>query len=75
VVFGSKKVAVSSHLAHPEQAGAGAYDGLIVEIAKFSQTRKPPVSPAESAEVLAFMEAADRSELQHGAEVPLEPVQ
>jgi predicted dehydrogenase len=74
IVFGTKRIAASGNLAHPDQPSGAAYDGLIDEIVKFFQTGKPPVSAAESLEVLSFMEAADRSKLQHGAEVALEPV-
>lgn len=52
----------------------GAYDGyrpLVVEIVSFFRTRKPPVSAGETLEIYAFMQAADESKRQDGAEVSL----
>jgi len=65
-VFGSKGIAPSG--------GYGGYEPLLVEICKFFRTGKPPVQPAETLEVLAFMEAADESKRQGGAPVTLESV-
>ena len=48
-------------------AAYGGYEPLLVEIAKFFQTGKPPVSAEETLEILAFMEAADESKRQNGA--------
>jgi enamine deaminase RidA (YjgF/YER057c/UK114 family)/dienelactone hydrolase len=45
-------------------AAVGASDGyrpLLVEIMKFFETGAPPVTPAETIELFAFMEAADES--------------
>jgi len=56
-------------------ASVGAYDGyapLVREIVKFYQTRVPPVTPEETLEILAFMEAADQSKRQNGAPVKLQ---
>ena len=50
---------------------SGTYDGLLVEIAKFFQTRKAPVDPAESLEVIEFMTAAQLSKERGGAAVPM----
>ena len=53
----------------------GAYEGyepLVVEFVKFFRTGKPPVSAEETIEIFAFMEAADASKRQGGAEVTLE---
>ena len=50
----------------------GAFDGyrpLAVEIAKFLQSRQPPVTAAETIEIYAFMEAADESKRQGGVPV------
>jgi hypothetical protein len=59
-----------------KQSGeAGKYDGykpLVVEIAKFFKTGKPPVAEEETLEILAFMEAADASKVQNGAAVTIE---
>ena len=55
----------------------GKYEGyapLLVEIVKFFKTGKPPVSPEETLEILAFMEAADASKQQGGAPVSIESV-
>ena len=55
----------------------GAYDGyrpLVVEIVKVFRTRQPPVSAEETLEIYAFMEAADESKRQGGAEVSLDSV-
>jgi hypothetical protein len=54
---------------------AGTFDGyapLVVEIAKFFQTGKPPVSAEETLEIMAFMEAADVSKHEGGAPVSIE---
>lgn len=59
------------------EGDVGSYDGyqpLVVEIIKFFRTGKPPVSAEETLEIYAFMEAADESKRQGGAEVTLESV-
>jgi hypothetical protein len=56
---------------------AGGFDGyapLVVQIVKFFQTGKPPVSEEETLEIIAFMEAADASKQQGGAPVSIESV-
>ena len=50
------------------------YAPLLAEIVKFFKTGKPPVSPEETLEIIAFMEAADASKLQGGAPVSIESV-
>ena len=58
-------------------APAGKFEGyepLIVEIARFFRTRKPPLSAEETLEIYAFMEAADESKRQGGRPVTLEEV-
>lgn len=61
-----------------KQSGeVGKYDGykpLVLEIAKFFKTGKPPVSEEETLEILAFMEAADASKAQNGAPVTIASV-
>lgn len=52
----------------------GGYTPLVVEIAKFFRTGKPPVSEQETLEIYAFMEAADESKRQNGATVTLASV-
>ena len=59
------------------EAPIGAYDGyapLVVEAIKTFQTGVVPVSPEETIEILAFMEAADESKRRGGAEVTLAEV-
>ena len=58
----------------PTRQMGGGYEPLVVEICKFFQTGKPPVSAAETIEIFAFMEAADESKRQGGAAVTLESV-
>ncbi len=53
---------------------SSGYGPLIVEIARFFRTGEPPVSEEETLEIYAFMEAADESKRQKGAEVTLESV-
>lgn len=55
----------------------GTFDGyepLIVEIIRFFQTGKPPVSPDETLEIFAFMEAAEQSKRLGGQPVKLATV-
>ncbi len=59
------------------EAAVGGYDGykpLVEEIVTFFRTGIAPVSPAETLEIYAFMEAADESKRQGGAEVTLASV-
>lgn len=56
---------------------SGGYDGyapLAVEIVKFFKTGQPPMSPEETLEIYAFMEAADESKRQGGKPVTIESV-
>jgi hypothetical protein len=66
VLFGTKAVA--------EQKGSGTYAPLIREVIKFFQTKVAPVSPEETLEIFAFMEAADESKRQGGKPVLLKDV-
>jgi hypothetical protein len=55
----------------------GAYDGyapLVQAAVKFFETGVAPVSPEETIEIFAFMEAADESKRRGGAEVTLKEV-
>jgi predicted dehydrogenase len=64
-VFGSKGIV---------QAGRfEGYEPLLAEIARFFRTGRPPVTAAETLEIIAFMEAAERSAAAGGVAVPLEP--
>lgn len=59
------------------ESAVGSFDGyapLVVEIVKFLQTRQAPVSPVETIELFAFMEAADESKRQGGKPVALADV-
>jgi len=59
------------------EAEVGKYDGydpLLFEIVKFFRTGIAPVTPAETLEIYAFMEAADESKRRNGAEVTLKEV-
>jgi hypothetical protein len=49
-----------------------SYPALVREIVKFMQTKTPPVSNAETLEIFAFMDAAQRSVAQGGALVKLD---
>ncbi|MGH9719887.1 MAG: Gfo/Idh/MocA family protein [Bryobacteraceae bacterium] len=61
VVFRPKAVVQSD----PKPAGGG-YEPLVREIVKFFQTRTPPVPAAETLEIVAFMDAAQRSKAAGG---------
>lgn len=55
----------------------GSFDGyepLMIEVAKFFRSGKPPVSAEETLDIYAFMEAADESKRRGGAEVSLASV-
>ena len=47
------------------------YDPLLAEIVRFFETGTPPVTEAETLEILAFMEAADNSKRKGGQPVDL----
>jgi hypothetical protein len=55
VVFRKDGVQVSPAKPHTD------YEGLVREIVKFFETGKPPVSNADTLEIFAFMDAAQRS--------------
>lgn len=59
------------------EAEVGTFDGyspLVAEIVKFFDTKIAPVSPEETMEIFAFMEAADESNRRGGGEVTLREV-
>ncbi len=66
VAFGSKAVLIKE----PKTS----YRELVVEIVKFFQTGVPPITPEETLEIMAFMEAADVSKQRNGAPVLLKEV-
>jgi hypothetical protein len=51
-----------------------SYEALCREIGRFFKTEIPPVSPAATLEIYAFMEAADESLRRGGASVRLAEV-
>jgi hypothetical protein len=65
-VFGAKGVG--------QAGGSGGYEPLLVEICRFFKTGKAPVSPAETLDIFAFMEAADESKRQSGKPVTIADV-
>jgi len=52
----------------------GGYEPLLQEIINYFETGQVPVSPEETIEIFAFMEAADESKRQGGAAVTLDSV-
>ncbi|CAG5070008.1 hypothetical protein DYBT9623_02748 [Dyadobacter sp. CECT 9623] len=52
----------------------GGYEPLLKDIIKYFQTGEVPVTPEETIEIFAFMEAADESKRQGGKSVLLETV-
>jgi predicted dehydrogenase len=80
IVFGSKGVVNSKEAgeeakkADANQAARSGYYGGVAAIVKFFQTKTPPVSPEETLEIIAFMEAADMSKARNGAPVALKEV-
>ncbi len=66
MVFGSKTNGPSGSF--------GGYEPLVVEICKFFESGKPPVTAEETLEIYAFMEAADESKRQGGKPVTLASV-
>jgi predicted dehydrogenase len=54
-----------------ETAGAGGYEGMLLAMAEFFHTGRPPVDAAETLEIFEFMTAADVSKERNGAEVQL----
>jgi hypothetical protein len=65
IAFGDKGIVHSSL--------GGSYEPLVIEIVKYFKTGAVPVSPEETLELFAFMEAADVSK-QRGAAVKLAEV-
>ena len=65
-VFGAKKIG--------QAGGYAGYQPLVAEIVKFFKTGQAPVSPEETLEIFAFMEAADESKRQEGRPVTIESV-
>jgi hypothetical protein len=57
-----------------EQKSQGDYTPLLRELLKFFETKQPPVSPRQTLEIYAFMEAAEESKRQGGKTVTLHEV-
>ena len=78
-VFGEKGVSTAGIYGHgipvngvvPTADKYVGYEGLATEIAKFFKGGPPPVSPAETLEIFALLQAAEESKAQNGAVVPL----
>ncbi|MHB1425683.1 MAG: Gfo/Idh/MocA family protein [Gemmataceae bacterium] len=66
MVFGTKSIGPSG--------GFGGYEPLVVEICKFFDSGKAPVTAEETLEIYAFMEAADESKRQGGKPIALASV-
>ena len=66
-VFGSNGFA-------EQKSGADSYAPLVREIMRFFQTGIAPVTPEETLEIFAFMEAADESKRRGGSPVKLSDV-
>jgi len=66
VAFGAKGILASGK--------EGGYEPLCREIVKFFKSGTPPVTPEETIEIYAFMEAADESQRQGGKPVALADV-
>ncbi len=79
-VFGDKGVSTAGIYGHgipingivPTDDAYMGYGGLAIELAKFFKTKQVPVTPAETLEIFAFMQAMEESRAQNGAVVPLE---
>jgi predicted dehydrogenase len=56
---------------HPKKGAAGEYRPLVLEIVRFFQTGKIPVANEDTLEIMAFMDAAQRSKQQGGTPVSL----
>lgn len=67
IVFGKKAVI-------EQKDGGDSYAPLVREIMKFFQTRVAPVTPEETLQIYAFMEAADESKRRGGAPVKISEV-
>ncbi len=69
--FGALVVGTKS-IAHLKRTGS--YEPLVAEIVKFFKSGMPPVSSTETLEIIAFMEAAERSKADKGCSVSLQEV-
>jgi predicted dehydrogenase len=74
VLFGANGIFTDTPATTMDGPKRSDYYGLVTEIMKFFTTGTPPVSPDETLELMAFMEAADLSKARNGAPVPLTDV-
>ena len=56
----------NNQVVQSDKTTAEGYGPLLIEIVKFFQTGKPPVPPEETLEIMAFMDAAQRSKESGG---------
>ena len=78
-VFGDKGVSTAGIYGHgvpvngvvPTNDKYVGYEGLAIELAKFFKGGPPPVSPSETLEIFAMLQAAEESRAQQGIPVPL----
>ena len=78
-VFGDKGVSTAGIYGHgvpvngvvPTNDKYVGYEPLATEIAKFFKTGQVPVTPAETLEIFALIQAAEVSKVKNGAVVPL----
>jgi len=81
-VFGEKGVSVAGVYGHgipekgivPTNDKYMGYEGIAIEMAKFFKGGPAPVSPAETLEIFAFLQAADESKRAGGTAVKLDGV-
>lgn len=66
-------VAIGSR-AQKSFATASDYKPLMLELCRFFRTKKPPITPQQTLEIIAFMQAADMSAQQGGKSVALAPI-
>jgi hypothetical protein len=57
-----------------EQKSEGDYTPMLREIVKFFQTKQPPLTPRQTLEIYAFMEAAEESKRRGGKSITLREV-
>jgi predicted dehydrogenase len=80
VAFGSKAVVTSRDISEEakktdaSQPPRSGYYGIVSAVVKFFQTKEAPVTPAETLEIMAFMQAADLSKARNGGPVALAEV-
>ena len=70
IVFGTKGVAEQKE----EKKGASGYAPLLREIVQFFRSGVAPVSPEETFEIIAFLEAAEESKRQGGVPIKIADV-